>query len=303
LTVRPSPVVRTSAAEQIQGVVRFLREVFDEWSKDDALSLGAALAYYAIFSLAPLLVLIIAIVGLVLGREAAQGEIVASLGDTIGAAGAQTIEEMIKRASAPASGITATLASLSLMFFGASGAFGQLQSSLNRIWDVKRDRGALRNQLRRRLASLALILGIGALLFVSVAASAVLSGVHGWLTQYFPVLARVLPGANFALSFSVITLLFALIFKLLPDTRVEWRDVWAGAAMTALLFTIGKALIGIYLGRAGVTSIYGAAGSLVLILLWIYYSAQILLLGAEFTEVWSRRRGSRSPQERESRVA
>jgi membrane protein len=289
-------VVRTSAAEQIQGVVRFLREVFDEWSKDDALSLGAALAYYAIFSLAPLLVLIIAIVGLVLGREA-------SLGDTIGAAGAQTIEEMIKRASAPASGITATLASLSLMFFGASGAFGQLQSSLNRIWDVKRDRGALRNQLRRRLASLALILGIGALLFVSVAASAVLSGVHGWLTQYFPVLARVLPGANFALSFSVITLLFALIFKLLPDTRVEWRDVWAGAAMTALLFTIGKALIGIYLGRAGVTSIYGAAGSLVLILLWIYYSAQILLLGAEFTEVWSRRRGSRSPQERESRVA
>ncbi len=303
MSVHPRSVDRTSGAGQIQAVVGFLREVFDEWSKDDALSLGAALAYYAIFSLAPLLVLIIAIVGLVLGRDAAQGEIVASLGGTVGAAGAQTIEEMIKRASAPASGVAATLASLALMFFGASSAFGQLQSSLNRIWDVKSSRGALRNQLRRRLTSLALILGIGALLFVSVAASAVLSGVHGWLTQYAPVLARVLPIANFGLSFAVITLLFALIFKLLPDTRIEWRDVWAGSAVTALLFTIGKALIGMYLGRASVTSVYGAAGSLVLILLWIYYSAQLMLLGAEFTEVWSRRRGSRSPQERENRFA
>jgi membrane protein len=272
----------------------FLREVFDEWSKDDALSLGAALAYYTIFSMAPLLVLVIAIAGLVFGRDAAQGEIVGQLQGTIGPAGAKTIEDMIARASQPSSGITATVISLVTMFFGASTTFGQLQSSLNRIWDVKRSRSGVRGQVQRRLVAFSMILAIGALLFLTLAASAALSAAHTWLEQYTPVLAQVLPVANAALSFAVVTALFAMIFKVLPDTRIEWGDVWAGAAVTALLFTIGKALIAVYLGRAGVTSVYGAAGSLVLILLWIYYSAQLLFLGAEFTEVWSRRRGSRS---------
>jgi len=276
----------------------FLREVFDEWSKDDALSLGAALAYYTIFSMAPLLVLVIAIAGLVFGREAAQGEIVGQLRGTIGDAGAQTIEDMIARASAPSSGITATVISLVTMFFGASSTFGQLQASLNKIWNVQRP-GGMRGQLQRRVVAFAMILAIGALLFLTLAASAALSGVHTWLEQYFPIAAQVLPTANFALSFAVVTALFAMIFKVLPDTRIEWRDVWAGAAVTALLFTIGKAGIGVYLGRASVTSVYGAAGSLVLILLWIYYSAQLLFLGAEFTEVWSRWRGSRSPERSE----
>ena len=276
----------------------FLREVLDEWSKDDALTLGAALAYYTIFSMAPLLVLVIAIAGLVFGRAAAQGQIVAQIQDTIGPAGAKTIEDMIARASAPASGITATVVSLATMFFGASSAFGQLQASLNKIWGVKSKSTGVRGQVQRRLVAFSMIVATGTLLFLTLAASAALSGIHAWLEQYFPVTAAVLPTANFAVSFAVVTALFAMIFKVLPDTKIEWRDVWAGAAVTALLFTIGKAGIGVYLGRAGVTSVYGAAGSLVLILLWIYYSAQLLFLGAEFTEVWSRWRGSRSEGEK-----
>jgi len=280
----------------LTSTARFLREVLDEWSKDDVQSLGAALAYYTIFSMAPLLVLAIAIAGLAFGREAAQGEIVAQLNGTIGEVAARTVEDLIERASRPSSGVPATLASLAMMFFGASGAFGQLQKSLNRIWDVKRTRQGVRGQVRRRLAAFSMILTIGVLLFLSLAASAALSGLHGWLARSFPLLARVLPLANFALSFAVVTALFAMIYKVLPEARIEWRDVWVGAAVTALLFTIGKGLIAFYLGRASVASLYGAAGSLVLLLLWIYYSAQLLLLGAEFTEVWSRRRGSRSPQ-------
>ncbi|HKC50822.1 MAG TPA: YihY/virulence factor BrkB family protein [Myxococcota bacterium] len=278
----------------------FVREVFDEWSKDDALSLGAALAYYTIFSMAPLLVLVIAIVGLVFGRAAAQGEIVAQIQDAIGPAGAQMIEGMVARASQPSSGAIATVVSLVTMFFGATGVFGQLQSSLNKIWEVQhKRRGGLRGQLSRRLSAFAMILGIGVLLFLSLAASAALAFVHGLLDERFPVLGQVLPFANFALSFGVITALFAMILKTLPDVRIEWGDVWLGAAVTALLFTIGKALIALYLGRAGVTSVYGAAGSLVLVLLWIYYSAQLLFLGAEFTEVYSRRFGSRQGEKEE----
>jgi membrane protein len=280
--------------ETLAKVGSFAREVFDEWSKDDALSLGAALAYYTIFSMAPLLVLVIAIVGLVFGRAAAQGEIVAQIQDAIGPAPAQMIEGMIARASRPSSGVLATVISLLTMFFGASGVFGQLQSSLNKIWDVQpKRRGGIRGQLRKRASAFGMILGSGFLLFLSLAASAAMTFVHSLLGQRFPVLSEVLPLANFAISFGVITALFAMILKMLPDVRIEWGDVWLGAAVTALLFTIGKALIGLYLGRAGVTSVYGAAGSLVLVLLWIYYSSQLLFLGAEFTEVYSRRFGSR----------
>jgi len=278
----------------IQKVSDFAREVFTEWSNDDALSLGAALAYYTIFSIAPLLVLVIAIAGLVFGRAAAQGQIVGQIQDTMGSAGAQMIEGMIARASKPASGILATIASLVTMGFGASGIFGQLQSSLNKIWDAPRSRrGGIRGQVRRRATAFGMILAIGLLLFLSLAASAALSAVHGLLRERFPILSEVLPTANFAISFAMISALFAMIFKLLPDVPIEWRDVWLGAAVTALLFTIGKALIAVYLGHAGVTSVYGAAGSLVLVLLWIYYSSQLLFLGAEFTEVYSRRYGSR----------
>jgi membrane protein len=272
----------------------FFREVFEEWSKDDALSLGAALAYYTIFSMAPLLVLVIAIAGLVFGRAAAEGQIVTQIQDAIGPAGAKTIEEMIARASRPSSGVTATVVSLATMFFGASGAFGQLQSSLNKIWDVggKRRRG-IQGHLRKRALAFGMIVFSGFLLFLSLAASTALAVVHGFIDERFPILGPLLPLANFTLSLAVITLLFAMILKMLPEVTIEWGDVWLGAIVTSLLFAIGKALIGLYLGRAGVTSVYGAAGSLVLVLLWIYYSAQLLFLGAEFTEVYSRRFGSR----------
>jgi membrane protein len=275
-------------------VFRFLREVIDEWSKDNALTLGAALAYYTVFSMAPLLVMVIAIAGLVFGRADAQGEIVTQVQGLLGQAGAELIESMIERASEPKSGVLATVISLATMLFGASGVFAQLQGSLNQIWGAETlRRTGVKGQLHRRVMSFSMILGIGFLLLVSLALTTVLSGLHEAIDRYLTVPAEVLSLANFGLSFAVVTALFAMIFKILPDARIEWRDVWLGAGVTALLFTIGKWLIGMYLGRAGVTSVYGAAGSLVLVLLWVYYSSQLLFLGAEFTEVYSRRYGSR----------
>jgi len=278
--------------------VVFLREVLAEWQRDRALMLGAALAYYTLFALAPLLVLVIAVAGLALGRAAAQGEIVAQIEGLMGPDGAKMIEGMIVRASRPASGVVATLVSLGTMLLGASGVFGQLQTALDQIFEAeshsRRGRG-VRAAVRQRLAYFGMILGIGFLLLVSLVLSAALAAVHDLLAAHLPIASRVLPPLNFGLSLAVVSGLFALIYKLLPDVELAWRDVWLGSACTAVLFTVGKSLIGIYLGRAGATSVYGAAGSLVLVLLWIYYSAQILLLGAEFTEVYSRRYGSRRP--------
>jgi membrane protein len=276
------------------GILALLREVYAEWSKDNALSLGAALAYYTVFSMAPLLVLAIAMAGLVFGRKAAEGQIVAQLADLLGQSAAETVQGMIARASRPAAGALATVVSLATMALGASGVFGQLQQALNQIWEVGREtRRGFRGQLKQRAAAFGMILGIGFLLLVSLVLSAALAALHDFLAKYLPLAGQLLPALNFALSFGIITALFAMIFKVLPDVYMHWRDVWPGAAVTALLFTVGKTLIALYLGRTGVTSVYGAAGSLVLILLWVYYSAQILLIGAEFTEVYSRRYGSR----------
>lgn len=277
-------------------VSAFLREVYSQWSGDHALTHGAALAYYTLFSLAPLLVLVIAIAGLAFGRAAAQGEIVTQLAGLVGPDGARMLEGMIVAASRPTSGIVATVASLATMFFGASGVVGQLQGSLNQIWHAPPPpptSSVVGSALRRRALAFGMILGVGFLLLVSLALTAALSALHVWIGDKLPLFAELLAPANFALSFLVITALFAMIYKLLPDVSLEWRDVWVGAAVTALLFSVGKSLIGIYLGRAGVTSVYGAAGSLVLVLLWIYYSAQLLFVGAEFTEVYARFYGSR----------
>ena len=272
-----------------------LREVYDEWRKDNALGLGAALAYYTIFSMAPLLVLVIAIAGLVFGRAAAQGEIVTQITSLVGPAPAQLIQDMLARASGPKAGTLATLGSLAAMALGASGVFGQLQQAFNQIWEAPPARGGFRGQIRRRAATFGMILGVGFLLLVSLVLSAALAAVHDPLARHLPLASRILPALNFLLSFAVVTALFAMIYKVLPDVDMSWRDVWLGASVTAFLFTIGKTLIALYLGRAGVASVYGAAGSFVLVLLWIYYSAQILFIGAEFTEVYSRRYGSRRP--------
>jgi membrane protein len=271
----------------------FLREVGREWRDDDALIQGAALAYYALFAMAPLLVLVIAVAGLVLGRAAAQGRLVDEIQGLMGPDGARMVEGMVEHVSSPGSGITATVVSLATIVLGASGVVGQLRSSLNRIWGVRPTQGGVRGMLRQRLVALGLIVGMGGLMLVSAALSAILAAVHDVLAADMPLLARLLPVANFTVSFGLATVLFGMIFRVLPDVDLGWRDVILGASVTALLFTIGKSLIGLYLGRAGATSVYGAAGALVLVLLWIYYSAQILLLGAEFTDVYSRRYGSR----------
>jgi membrane protein len=275
-------------------VVTLLHEVITQWQEDRALSHGAALAYYALFAMAPLLVLVIAVAGLVLGPAAAQGEIVRQVSGLMGAEGAKVIEGMILQASRPTSGLVASVTSLALMLFGATGLFGQLQASLNDIFRARPATGsALRGLLRQRATGFLMILGIGALLWLSLALSAALAAAGGLLAEHLPLLAVLLPWINFAASLLVVSALFALVFKVLPDVRLGWRDVWLGAAFTSLLFTLGKSVIGWYLGRAGTTSVYGAAGSLVLVLLWVYYSAQILFLGAEFTEVYARRLGSR----------
>ena len=275
-------------------VGKLLREIYAEWQADEALALGAALAYYTIFAMAPLLVLVIALAGLALGRAAAEGQLVGQIASLVGESGAHAIQDMISRASTPKAGIVASLVSVAAMTLGATGVFGQLQHALNKIWNAPppRRRG-LRAHVRKRAVAFGMILGIGFLLLVSLAISAALAAVHELLARHAPFASRLLPLLNFALSFAVITALFALIFKVLPDVDMGWGDVLPGGAVTALLFTVGKTLIGLYLGRAGMTSVYGAAGSFVLVLLWVYYSAQILLLGAEFTEVYSRRYGSR----------
>lgn len=272
----------------------FINELLDKWSNDGGTSHGAALAYYAIFSLAPLLMLVVAIAGLVLGQTQAHDEVIGRLTRVLGPEGAQTVQSIVDQISAPAAGIAATVISLVTALFGASGVLAQLQASLNQIWKAApRPGGNVREYIRRRMLSFALILGIGALLMLSLMLSTVLSGASEFLSRYLPEFSRVLPLLSGTLSFVIATALFAMIFKVLPDTPLDWRDVWLGAIATSLLFTVGKSLLGLYLGRIVTTSVYGAAGSLVMVLLWIYWSAQMLILGAEFTEVYARRYGSR----------
>lgn len=270
-----------------------VREVLAKWSRDGALTQGAALAYYALFSLAPLAVLIVAIVGLAFGEAAAHGQLVARIEGTIGHDAAATLEDMIARASTPRTGIVATAVGLVTMVIGASGMFGQLQSTLNGMWAVPPQTFTWQTLVRRRLLATGMILGLGGLLVLALLSDAAMAALSTWLAADFPVAARIVPPIQTALSFLLTSALFAMLFKWLPETEMHWRDVWLGGAVTAVLFALGGKLVGFYLAHATTTSIYGAAGSLVLVLLWVYYSTQILLLGAEFTEVWSRRRGSR----------
>jgi membrane protein len=282
----------------LRSVLDLLREVYDEWSDDGVVSHGAAISFYTFFSIAPVLVLAIAFAGLVFGRAAAEGEIVGQIQGAVGPDIAKTVQELIEQASRPASGIAATVISLLTMIFGASGVFGQLQASLNQIWGAppkaRSGRAAvMRDVLRRRVMSFGMVLSIGMLLLVSLVVSAVVGGVRDAVEVHAPVFGALLPHLNLIVSFAIITTGFALIYKVLPDVRLDWRDVWVGSAVTAILFTLGKGAIALYLAHASRASVYGAAGSLVLLLLWIYYSAQVVLIGAEFTEVYSRHFGSR----------
>jgi membrane protein len=271
-----------------------LKQTFKEWSEDKASRLAAALSYFTIFSLAPFLIIVIAVAGFFWGQQAVEGRIMNQIGDLVGVEGAQMIQNMLAAAYDPAQGLIATVISVVILLFAASGLFGQLQDSLNVIWEVqpKPDRG-IKGIIRDRFMSVTLIIGVAFLLLVSLVLSAGISAFSDLLGDLFPGAGIVIQVVNLLISFGVVTLLFAMIYKVLPDAQVQWSDVWLGAAFTALLFAIGKELIGLYLGNVAVGSAYGAAGSLVVILLWVFYSSQILFFGAEFTQVYANRFGSK----------
>lgn len=275
-----------------------LRDTFREWREDGAPRLAAALAYYTTFSLAPLLVLVIAIAGLVGGRDAAQTQTMAQVEDLLGAEGREFIQEMIETASRPTTGWTATIVGTVTLLFGALGVFGELQNSLNTIWEVKPKpavsfRDGIKRFVLNRLMSFTMVIVIGFLLLASLVISAAVSALGEYIGTRWPLADFWLALINFIISFAVITFLFAMIFKFLPEIKIAWKDVWLGAAVTSALFTLGKFLIGLYLGRSEVGSTFGAAGSLAILLIWIYYSAQILFFGAEFTQVYANRYGSK----------
>jgi membrane protein len=267
------------------------------WSDDYAPSMGAALAYYTLFSIAPLLLIVISIAGLIFGVDAARGEIVGQLQDLMGRQGAAAVQGLLESVNKPAQGLTATLVGAVLLLVGATTVFGELQDALDRIWRApRRDKGGLWSLLRARLLSFGMIMGIGFLLMVSLVVSAALSALGKMWGPLFTGWEALAQALNFAVSFAFTTTVFALIYKIMPRVKVAWADVWIGAAVTALLFTIGKFLIGLYIGKSGVTSAFGAAGSLVVVLLWVYYSAQIFLMGAEFTWAYAQTYGSRKAQ-------
>ena len=271
-----------------------LKEAGSEWIEDHAPTLGAALAYYTVFSLAPLLIIIIGVAGLVFGPEAAQGQIFEQLRGLLGEAGAKSMQDLVENANAkPATGIFATVIGIVTLLFGASGVFGQLQTSLNAIWGVqpKPGRGVL-GIIQDRILSFGFILVVGFLLLVSLLLTAAIALVGEWSGGMMPGMEFLIQLLNSGLSLAVITLLFAMLFKFLPDAKIAWHDVWIGAFITAALFTVGKFALGLYLGKSSVSSSYGAAGSLIVLLLWVYYSSQILFFGAEVTQVYANRFGS-----------
>jgi membrane protein len=284
---------------------KVLSEVFTNWNKHEAAAQSAALAFYTLFSLAPVLVLVIALAGAVFGKDAVRGQIVAEFSGLMGKEAAQTVQEVIKSAAArPATGSLGAVLGIITLLFGATGVFVQLQEALNRVWDVAPEPGAVfTTLLRKRLLSFSLILGIGFLLMVSLVLSAGLSAL-GRSLERIAAPAGVLEAVNFLVSYLVVTLLFGLIYRLLPDVHLSWRDVGTGAFLTALLLVVGKTLIGFYLGRTGTASAYGAAGSLVVLLFWVYYSSLVFFLGAELTRVLSRqhRSGHAKPEEGAMRV-
>jgi membrane protein len=285
---------RRGSAFNPKTMFSLLKDTVKEFGEDKAPRLGAALAYYTVFSLAPMLVIIIAVAGLVFGQEAAAGALDDQIRGLVGAEGADLVQAMVASAQEPREGITATVIGIVTLLFGALGAFGQLQDALNTIWEVapKPGRGLI-GVIKDRLAPAGLVLGVGFLLLVSLAVSAALVAVGNLLSGYLAGMAFLMEALNFLISFLAVTVLFAMIFKFLPDAKIAWRDVWIGAALTSLLFNIGKTLIGLYLGSGSVASAYGAAGSLIILLLWVYYSAQILFFGAEFTQVYANRLGSK----------
>jgi membrane protein len=279
---------------QRKSIWQFLKTTINEWVEAEPFQLAAALSYYTLFSLAPLLLIAIGVAGLVFGREAAQNQIVETLQGMIGQDSAKAVQEMIQASNEkPKTGMLSTIIGFVALLFGAGGVVGQLQTSLNRIWEVKPKPGqGIWGFLRQRFFSFAMVLAIGFLLLVSLVVTAVLSSFTGMLSSFLGDATFVAHAIDIVVSFGFVTLLFALIYKYVPDVEIQWRDVWVGAALTSILFTLGKYLIGLYIGTSGVSSTFGAAGSLITILVWVYYSSLIFFLGAEFTRVYATEYGS-----------
>jgi membrane protein len=271
-----------------------LKTTFSAWSAHEAPRLGASLAFYSILSLAPLAVVVLSIVAMVFGHSTAQDQLLAQVQGMIGKEGADAVKSMIEHAQKPSSGVFASVIGIATLLFGASGVFGELRSALNRMWDVKENPDtSLWVMIRQRIFSFGMVLAVGFLLLVSLVVSAALAALGKYFGGILPMPEFVAQVMNFLISMAGISILFALIFKYVPDIHIAWREVWVGAVVTAFFFTIGKLLIGVYLGKAAVGSAYGAAGSLVVVIVWIYYSSMIVLFGAEFTHMRHQDQGPR----------
>ena len=280
-----------------------LKAAAADWVEDKASQLGAALAFYSVLSIAPLVIIALSVAALVFEEGVATKQFLAQMNDLVGPDGAKAIAGIIESAKKPATGTVATILAVATLLFGTSGVFGQLQDAMNTIWEVPaQKKGGWWGMIKSRFLSFAMVLGTGFLLLVSLILEHGIAGLGSEIGRRWPGLEPLTHTLNAGVTFLVVTVLFALIFKLLPDAKVAWRDVWVGALLTAVLFTVGKLLIGLYLGKSAVGSSYGAAGSLVVLLVWIYYSAQILFFGAELTQAYAKRVGSWPRAKRKSRI-
>jgi membrane protein len=284
---------RQIPANKLKAGWELLKLTFTEWMNDNTFEWSAALAFYTIFSIAPVLLIALGVASFFLAPETATTRIVDEMEKLVGAQGANAVRQVIESSRGFGKGLWAVSVGIVTLIVGATAVFGELQSALNRIWDVeaKPDRGVIMSLIVDRLRSFSIAVCVGFLLLVSLVISAVISGLQNYMNHWLPGIPWVWQAANVVASFFVVAALFAMIYKFLPDVVISWRDVWIGAAVTALLFSAGKYLIGIYLGQTATASAFGAAGSLVVLLFWVYYSAQISFLGAEFTQVYARRYG------------
>ena len=283
---------------KLRSTWKLIRQVASDYFDDDPLNLAAALSFYTLLSLAPLVLIVVALAGLLFGQEAVEGRVVAEMRGLVGETGAEVIETVIRESSAPGKNTISLVIGIGTLVFSATTVFAELQSALNRIWDVAADpkKSKFWSFVRTRLLSLGMVVGIGFLLLVSLLVSAAISGLGGWLEGRWALSAAIWQAINLVVSLGIVTLLFAMVFKLLPDAKLAWGDVWFGALVTAALFTVGKYLIGLYLGHASLGSSYGAAGSVVVLMVWVYYASLIVFLGAEITKVHSLRRlGRKAP--------
>ena len=289
----PAPDV-TKRRGHLRPIWDLLSEIYKEWREDNAQTLGAALAFYTTFSMAPLLIIVIAIFGVILGKETVQVEILRRAQELIGAQGADAVKMMIEAAYRPGSGLPATIIGIVVILIGSTSALVMLKHALNSMWGARPNpKAPIWNLIKERLLSFIMILVIGLLLVLSLLLSLVLSFLTGFLQDLVPLPIFFIQMSDLAFSILLITLLFAVIYKVLPDVKIAWSDVWVGSTLTAILFTLGKFLFGLFLSRSTISSAYGAASSLAIILMWVYYSAQVFFIGAEFTQVYANRYGSR----------